>query len=164
MGEGRDGGFLKPSKVRHEIRERKFSPEFLEASKTTTQYSTITFSQFHWVWSVHFTKVQFALEHLCCKFVCCANFSSSRLGLCYSVIFVGGCALPSKGAFPPLSYFPISLNDDHGNEHRIRMNITEVQYHRGGLLSCALSSPTPPPPILPPATRNPLTRHAFQRS
>ena len=94
-------------------------------------------------------------------FVCCVSFSSSGLGLCIPSFLWVVVPCPQKGAFPLLSYFPNSLNDDHGNEHRIRMNITEVQYHRGGLLSCVLSSPNAPPPNPPPlqlATPSPATR------
>ena len=38
----------------------------LEAGRMTTLFSTINLYQFHWVWSVQFTKVYFALERQVC--------------------------------------------------------------------------------------------------
>ena len=92
----------------------------------------------------------------------CQTWGFDRL---YCVIFVGGRTF-QKGAFPPLPCFPISLNDDHGTEHHLRISITEVEYHRGGFICCVWVPPHPEPltPSSPPPPPTPLTLRAVPQS
>ena len=84
-------------------------------------------------------------------FMCCV--SSSTLGVCIALFIVGDCALHSKRFhFHSCHASQFSLNDDHGIEHLIKIDIRKVEHHRGVLhIACW----APPSPLTP---TNPLTR------